>query len=188
MNDQFPNPNPTGEETVQIPRSRVFVLVDGTFVVRWSEKRVQELESGTYRTYNKWDFGAPITDYELQQLLNVGLVEYFDQESVTLQPLPEYRNNNPMTAWEANRIRSYYLNTRLPGSLLDDVVDLLEEMGLSAGFDARVRDDFVVLRGSRGLSFSKFDEAEKARLLLAQRAPDAFANTVIAFIETTRKH
>jgi len=178
----------TEGETVSVPRSRVFVLVDGTFVVRWNDNHVQELESGLYRAYEKKDFGAPITDYELQQLKKVGLVENYDKDCVLLQPLPESRNNNPVSPWETNRIRSYYLHTTLPGKRLPDIVALLDELGLSTDFDAWVRDDFVVLRGRKGISFLKFDDAEKARLLLLQKAPEAFGNTVIAFIETTKKN
>jgi hypothetical protein len=54
-------------------------------------------------------------------------------------------------------------------------------------FYARVRDDFVMLWGNRGVSFRKFDEAEKARFLLINKAPEVFGGVVVAFIETTKK-
>lgn len=174
-------------EDAVIPRSRVFVLLDGTFVVRWSENRVQELESGHYRVFEKRDFGAPITDYELNQLKNAGLVERYDKEVVWLTSLPDRDAFSTLSTWEQQRIRSYYVNTTLPGSVLHDVEDLLEEIGLADTFTARLRDDFVVLWGAKGLSFHKFDDAEKARVLLVERAPDAFTYAVVAFIETTRR-
>jgi len=174
------------DERSIIPRTRLFVLLDGTFVVRWSENRVQELDSHQYRTYDSHQFGAPITDYELNQLKEAGLVDAFDEENVWLHPLPEQSIIFEMTEWEQNRIRSFYLNTTLPGSLLSDVVDLLEDLELSDQFQVRVRDDFVVLWRSKGKAFSKFDDAERARLLLAEKAPEAFENTVVAFIETSR--
>jgi hypothetical protein len=169
-----------------IPRNLLFVLADGTFVVRWSENRVQELQSHQYRTYDKGDFGALITDYELNQLKDAGLIEDFDDDNVWLHPLPEQSDIGALTAWEQNRVRSFYLNTTLPGSLLSDVVDLLEDLGLSDSFQARVRDDFVVLWGSRGIAFQKFDDAEKSRVLLAAKVPEAFENAVVAFVETSR--
>ena len=175
------------DEQTLVPRTRLFVLLDGTFVVRWSENRVQELESGHYRTYSKRDYGAPITDYELNQLKVAGLIEWFDRETVRLCPLPERPEVVAPNVWEQNRIRSYYLNTTLPGSLLQDVIDLLDDLSLSDNFQPRVRDDFVVLWGSKGISFHKFDDVEKARHLLASAAPEAFENTVVAFIETTRR-
>lgn len=172
-----------------IPRTRLFVLIDGTFVVRWSENRVQELQTGHYRVFDRrGDFGAPITDYELKQLKTAGLVEDYDREWVKLSPLPENRmDGEDQTAWEKSRSRSYYLNTTLPGALLQDVADLLEDLGLAETFQPRVRDDFVVLWGSRGLAFHKFDDVEKARNLLASKSPEAFENTVVAFIETDRR-
>lgn len=173
------------DELTVIPRARLFVLLDGTFVVRWSENRVQELESGQYRNYTRRDFGAPITDYELSQLKVAGIVASYDREMVHLHPLPE--RSELSDTWEQKRVRSYYLNTTLPGTLLQDVIDLLEDLELAGSFQARVRDDFVVLWASKGLSFPKFDDVEKARHLLASAAPEAFENTVVAFIETTRR-
>lgn len=174
------------DQEAAIPRSRVFVLLDGTFVVRWSENRVQELETGHYRNYHKREFGAPITDYELNQLKDFGLVDEFDKETVTLCPLPE-RSNVLISTWEQNRTRSYYLNTTLPGTFLQDVERLLASLGLDEEFQARVRDDFVVLWGRKGISFQKFDDVERARLMLLKKAPEAFRNMVVAFIETTRR-
>ncbi len=178
--------NYTDEEITVIPRSRIFVLLDGTFVVRWSENRVQELESHHYRQYEKRDFGAAISDYELNQLKFAGIVREFDKNNVWLHPLPEQSEFSSQTLWEQNRVRSFYLNTTLPGSLLNDVLDLLEDLELSSNFQARVRDDFVVLWGSKGIAFQKFEDAEKARLKLASKAPEAFENTVVAFVETSR--
>ena len=179
--------DPTEQEMVVIPRNHVFVLVDGTFAVRWNDKQIQELESGRYRPFHKKDFGAFITDYELQQLKKAGLIKMFDKERVELCPLPERRERLWVSVWEAHRTRSYYLNTTLPGHLLDDIVQVLSDLGLAGNFVGRVRDNFVVLWSSKGISFAKFDDAEKARALLAAKAPDAFANTVVAFIETTTK-
>ena len=188
MDDNTPIQNNVEEEALTILRNQLFVLVDGTFAVRWSETSVQELESGHYSTYDKKDFGASITDYELEQLKKAGLVEKYGKKQVTLRPLPERQQSKWLSPWEAHRIRSYYLNTTLPESLLQDILELLDELGLVEKYDARARDGFVILRGKKGISFQKFDDAEKARFILSNKAPDTFANTVVAFIETTQKH
>jgi len=167
-----------------IARSRVFVLLDGTFVARWTENRIQELETGQYRQFDKRQFGAPITDYELNQLKIAGLVDAYDKETVWLRALPDRALINP---WEGNRQRSYYLNTTLTGSYAQDVEQVLQELNLADQFQVRVRDDFVVLWGRQGISFQKFDDVERARQMLVTKSPDAFQNAVVAFIETTRR-
>lgn len=174
------------DENPVVPRSRLFVLLDGTFVVRWTENDIQELQTGQYRVYDGDDYGAPITDYELNQLKNAGIVEKYDKDVVWLRIMPEHSQSAHMANWEHARVRSYYLNTTLPGALVSDVEKLLEDLGLSVMFQPRVRDDFVVLWATKGTAFAKFDDAEKARHLLTSKSPEAFMNTVIAFVETTQ--
>lgn len=168
----------------QVPRSRVFVLLDGVFVVRWQHNRVQELLTGQYRNYHRRDFGAPITDFELNQLIDARVVERYDSETIWLCATPETYRTPDMTSWEMNRVRSYYLNTTLPGRLLKDIVDLLDDLELSDEYMPRVRDDFVILWGEQGRAFNRFETAERARERLASRSPEAFSNTVVAFVET----
>jgi hypothetical protein len=187
MNNTKRNQDHIHEEGDALSRSRLFVLLDGTFAVRWTENSVQELGSGHYRAYEKRDFGANITDYELNQLKLAGLVERYDKNHVWLCHLPEHLSSNGVDSWENSRTRSYYLHTTLSGSLLGEVEQVLDELNLFDNFHARVRDDFVMLWGERGVSFRKFDEAEKARFLLASKAPEVFGDAVVAFIETTKK-
>lgn len=170
-----------------IPRNRLFVLTDGTFVVRWGENDVQELESGHYRIFQSKDFDSPITDYELKQLIDAGIVKQFDDKNIWLNELPERNKFDKLATWELSRVRSYYLNTTLPGSLLNEVNNLLNDLGLIRMFQPRIRDDFVVLWGKKGMAFHKVDEAEKAKYVLTSKAPEAFINTVIAFVETDRR-
>jgi hypothetical protein len=176
------------DEDNAVPRSVVFVLMDGTFVVRWSENRVQELETGNYRDYDSHDFGAPITDYELKQLKSAGLVVDYDLDVVWLCTMPDRQDLDWLTSWEQDRARSYYLHTTLPDSMMGAVEDLLEALSLAGSFQARIRDNCVVLWSSEGTSFRKFDEAEKARQLLVTSAPEAFANIVVAFVESPRRN
>ncbi len=168
-----------------IARSRVFVLLDGVFVVKWSDNRVQELLTGQYRHYERRDFGAAITDFELNQLKQAGIVEAFDKDTVLLSPSIERSQFYRMNL--TRRVRSYYLNTKFSGEHLNEIQDQLELLGLDDEFHARTRDDFVIILGREGRSFTDFDEAEEARHLLVDQAPEVFEDTVVAFVETTRR-
>ncbi len=164
-------------------RSRVFVMKDGAFVVRWSETLVQELVNGQYRIFEDDDFGAPITDFELKQLMHVGLVKGFDRDHVHLNALPNKYKESLISLWERERKRSYYLNTLYDSAHVQEVVQCLVEHGLQDEFFVRVRDGFVILWSHQGRSFAKFDDAEKARQMLLGKAPHMFADVVVAFIE-----
>lgn len=167
-----------------ISRSRVFVLLDGAFVVKWSENRVQELLTGQYRNFERRDFGASITDFELNQLKQAGIVENFDKESVWLAVSNEHYQRNSAAS---ERVRSYYLHTTLSGSHHAEVSQALASLGLMDELHTRVRDDFVVILGMQGRSFGSFDEAEQMRLHLVDQSPGVFEETVVAFIETARR-
>lgn len=184
MNEHH-DPNQHSDDTAQLARSRIFVLLDGSFVVKWNENRVQELLTGQYRSYERRDFGASITDFELNQLKQAGIVDSFDKEFVWLSILPEHSVNQ--TFGTDTRVRSYYLHTTLNGNLRSDVEKSLERLGLDDDLHVRTRDDFVVILGKQGRAFANFDEAEEMRLLLVDQAPEVFQETVVAFIETTRR-
>lgn len=95
-----------------ILRVRVFVLADGTSVVQWDEKRVQELLSGQYRHYDhQRDFGHAITDYELNILKSNGRVEHYTQKFVWLFPLPEAGRYQRKVLDGLSKTRGYYLTT-----------------------------------------------------------------------------
>jgi hypothetical protein len=173
------------ETNSSIPRSRIFVLLDGHFVVKWSDNRVQELLTGQYRPYDSRDIAAAITDFELNQLRQAGIVTDFDAENVWIAVLPE--RAQPARMADKPRVRSYYLNTILSGERLTQVEDQLMQLGLEDEFHARNRDDFVIILGRQGRSFGNFDEAEEARHLLADQSPELFQESVVAFVETTRR-
>lgn len=175
--------NENHDDTAQIARTRLFVLLDGSFVVKWSENRVQELLTGQYRSFERRDFGAAITDFELNQLRQAGIVRAFDKDYVWLSVTPEYSQHPSPKP----RVRSYYLHTTLPGSRQAEVAAVLQRLGLDDDLHARTRDDFVVILGQQGRAFVSFDEAEEIRLLLVDQAAPVFEETVVAFIETTRR-
>ena len=170
-----------------VPRETVFILADGTFVVQWDEKQVQDLLSGQYRVFNDDDYGHSITDYELNQLKAAGRVEHYNRQYVWLFALPEVgRFSHGVREYKSpdRRVRVYYLNTTLPNTQLATVNQVLSEKGLDAHFLARSRGDLVAILGRNGIPFRHLKEAERAQKQLIHTAPDTFRHTAIAFVET----
>ncbi len=169
-----------------IPRYQVFTLADGTFVVQWEDKRVQELLTGQYREFDyRQDFGHAITNYELAQLRASGRVEHFNRQFVWLFPLPEAsRFGRRRILGRGNRIRAYYLTTTLPKSQLESTRTLLTSLNLDKRYIGRLRDGQVVVLDDNGVPFRTLDEAENAQKEIQNAAPQALTNLSIAFIET----
>src|SRR6187551_2881135 len=112
----------TEQDRIPVPRARIFVLRDGTFVVQWEENRVQALLSGRYHAYSDDQFGTSINDYELHQLKNSGVVDDYDEELVYLAPSISANASTPN--------RSFYLNTTLHKSQMESVRVALEQQNL----------------------------------------------------------
>lgn len=160
-------------EPILVPRGRVFVLTDGTFVVQWEEERVQSLLTGRYVHYAESDYGNAITDYELNQLMETGIVEGYEEEWVYISQIPTTVASS----------RSYYLNTTLPKKDDSRVAEALQRHGVADQFAVRIQEIFVIIRRNMGMPYRSFDEAERARELLVELDPDLFAKTVVAFVE-----
>lgn len=163
------------QEKIPVPRNRIFVLSDGMFVVQWEENRVQDLLSGRYYPYSDTHFGNAITDYELGQLHNSGIVEDFDEELVYLSHTVNTSPHAPL--------RTYYLNTTLPKKQMAQVRQALDSMNMLGRFSVRVQEIFVIIRGPSGVAFNNFDDAERAREILVEQIPELLADTVVAFVE-----
>lgn len=162
-------------DALPIPRRRIFVLNDGQFVVQWEEHRVQSLNNGRYYSYDEANYGAPISDYELNQLMHSGRVSDYDDKLVylSLQPMDPAKQST----------RAYYLNTRLPKTKLALVTDALDDAGVAGHYSVRMQEIFVIIRDAKGLPFRNFDDAERAREELANCCPDVLDKLVVAFIE-----
>lgn len=167
--------NETTQENVPIPRKRLFVLTDGRFVIQWEENRVQDLLSGRYTQFGDADFGNAITDYELNQLKNSGIVAEYDEHLVYLQPDISTAVTTPG--------RTYYLNTTLHKSQVEAVNNTLERGEFDHKFSVRVQEIFVIIRGPSGTAFQDFDDAERAREILVEYDAELLGNTVVAFVE-----
>lgn len=171
-----------------ISRQQVFTLADGSYVVQWEDKRVQELMSGKYREFDyRADFGHPITDYELKQLRTNGRVEHYNRNYVWLYPLPESgRFGQRRVLGRGNRIRAFYLSTPFTKTQLPNIQTVLGEMGVSDQLSARTRDEVVVILGKGGLPFRTPEDAEQAQDVLKTKSPSLFSELVTAFVETSR--
>lgn len=167
----------TDNTSIPIPRNRVFVLSDGTFVVQWEQNSVQILLTGRYRQYNGSDFGNPITNWELGQLKQAGIVTAFDDDFVHLNQQSETN--------QATKKRAYYLNTTLPKEKNTEVQKILQTHNLHHRFSVRIYENYTIIRAEQGRTFHNFDSAESARETLLANAPEIFADTVVAFVEMT---
>ena len=167
--------NYNDQETIPVPRTRIFILDDGTFVVQWEENRVQGLTNGRYYAYQPKRYGSAITDWELNQLSNSGVVDHYDEELVYLSPLPTIAAQIPT--------RSFYLNTTLHKSKMTDVEGFLKENELDDTYSVRVQGIFTIVRGRSGKPFKTFEEAERARESLLEQGPTLLADMVVAFVE-----
>lgn len=163
------------QEKIPVPRQRIFVLEDGRFVIQWEENRVQDLLTGRYSSFTEAQFGAAISDYELNQLIQSDVVESYNADEVFLTP--------DSSATNVKQGRTYYLNTTLPRAQEQAVKDALVSAGLESKFSVRVQSIFVIVRGPNGTAFHDFDEAERARELLLEQVDDILDDTVVAFVE-----
>lgn len=163
------------QDVIPVPRSRVFVMVDGSFVVQWEQNRVQRLVDGRYVPYREDQFGSAIMDYELNQLRNTRLIADYDEEHVYISP---FSNAQVYSG------RTFYLNTTLDKSRYEEVLRAVNDAGLMGSYAVRMQEIFVIIRGASGMPFQSFDEAEKAREVLAARLPELLGDMVVAFMES----
>lgn len=166
------------EDKIPVPRKRLFVLADGRFVIQWEENRVQDLLSGRYSPFSDDDFGNAITDYELNQLQNSGVVADYDDHLIYLQP-------DVSSTVATGPGRTYYLNTTIHKSQVREIREIIAADEHTEDYSVRVQEIFVIIRGHSGIAYQNFDEAERAREYLLETYPDLLGKTVVAFVEVT---
>jgi CheY-like chemotaxis protein len=170
-----------------VPRYQLFSLSDGTYVVQWDEKQVQELFSGEYREFDeRRDYGRVINDHEMAQLMTNGIVEDYNQRFAWLMPLPGPQRFRRILG-EKNRLRAYYLVTEFPQEQTDSVRDVLDATGLTGTYTVKSRDGRVVILGMNGVPFREVELAEDALQTIQRTAPDVFEILMIAFIEANTR-
>ncbi len=165
-------------------RHQVFVLADGTFVVQWDDKRVQELLSGVYREYDHMrDFGHAITEYELKQLRAAGRVEHYNPKYVWLFPLPEVGRFSRREMDRGSRVRGYYLATSLPRTEIQRVRQVVEASGFDTVYKVTSRANLVAILGEYGVPFRTLEDAEAAQAQFEAGADAGLPDTTVAFVE-----
>jgi hypothetical protein len=164
------------QDTLPVPRTRIFVLVDGTFVVQWEQNRVQDLLTGKYHPYSEDKFGSPISDWELNQLQSKGIIQRYDTELVYLSSMPKTLTTTG---------RTFYINTRMSKTNLKELDNLLALADLRDKLSVRSQEYYLIIRGQNGSAFTSYEEATRARELLLKQLPEVASNFVIAFVELT---
>lgn len=155
-------------------RNQVFTLRDGTFVVRWDERLVQELLTGIYRYFDsRRDYGSAISNYQLYQLRISGRVEHFNQRYVWLLPPHQV---GQFGRRRANRPEAFYLAVH--NAPLESVQGIL--VGELGDFTARLLDGEVIILKQNGEMFRELSEAKVAR----RRIGGQLGELTIAFVET----
>ncbi len=169
-------------------RHQVFVLGDGSFVVQWTEAKVQDLLTGEIRGYHFHEFGHPITDYELERLKASGAVESYNRSYVWLFAQPEKGRFEEARTQEhtLHRVRTYYLNTTLLEGQRDVIERFLTAHGLTENFSVRAQDGLLAIFGKDGAPFQQIKDAEAAHRRLLSKDQRLFEAAAVAFIETTR--
>jgi CheY-like chemotaxis protein len=169
-------------------RHQVFVLGDGSFVVQWTEARVQDLLSGDVKSYHYRDFGHPITDYELERLKEAGCVESYNRNYIWLFAQPEKGRFEDARTQEhtLHRVRTYYLNTTLLETQREAIDRFLVAHNLNELYSVRVQDGLLAVFGKDGAPFRQIKDAEDAHRHLVSKEPQLFGAAAVAFIETSR--
>lgn len=72
-----------------ISREWVCMMIDGVPVIDWGDGRAQDLYTGDFRPYKDAEYSHPITDQELDVLINAGRVADYDVQTVFVNNLPE---------------------------------------------------------------------------------------------------
>lgn len=170
-----------------VPRHYVFVLQDGTFVIQWAEKRVQDILTGKILPFSYTvDFGHAITDGELHKLKIAGRVEHFTRRYVWIYALPERgRYDRPLTTLDraAEQVRVYYIATTLPEAELETVVTLLPTLNLTHEVKVSVREHTLAIVGSTIQPFTNIQDAEEVLQELRQADPGRFSGASIGVME-----
>lgn len=149
--------------TTTIPRSSIFTLEDGTWVVQRGVDRVQELLTRQDRVFSSLDMSFEITDNELDALCDKGIIEQYDDFFVWLKrDLAEaslHENSLGVTTY-------YYVQTDLSSDQAPIVQSRLANTGLANRYEVSTRSGKIIIMCLYGEPFSLFSSAEDAQILL----------------------
>lgn len=169
-----------------LARYQLFTLADGSYVIQWDDKQVQELMTGRFREFEyRRDFGHAITDYELKQLKSAGRVEHFNRNYVWVFALPQLARYSVQR--DVERQRAYYLSTTLKGDRLSALQALINESALADAVQLAVRHNTVVITGKDGARFSELHKAEQLQAALVAQLPELSAELTVAYDEINQR-
>lgn len=147
-----------------IPRSSIFSLEDGTWVVQRGVDRVQELLTGKEISFSSLDISFEITDPELDILQAQGLISQYDEAFVWLT---NELADTSLSSAPLGSTTHYFVRTDLDSHQLDTVRAQLESTGLSDRYDVAARFGKVVIMQLYEEPFPLLSHAEDAQTLLA---------------------
>ena len=149
--------------SITVPRSNVFTLEDGTWVVQRGVDRVQELITGTMRRFSSMDTGYEITDTELDILSAQGIITQYDNFFVWLShDLVDSTLNDDVFG----NMTVYSVRTDLDIEFLPELVNYLQSSGLADRYTAVERLGEIILLNRYEEPFLRLSSAENAQTLL----------------------
>lgn len=150
--------------TRAVPRSTIFTLEDGSWVVQRGVDQVQDMLSGQMRRFSSMDSSYEITDLELEMMEAQGLISQYDSFFVWLTgPLADFR---PSEA-KLGSITYYCVTSDLSLDERDVIEDYLENAGLSDRYTIGERFGLMTILGPHEEPFLRLSSAENAQTLLS---------------------
>ncbi len=149
--------------SITVPRSNVFTLEDGAWVVQRGVDRVQDLISGQARRFSSMDTSFEITDLELDLLKAQGIISQYDNFFVWLgEDLINFSQGDDTFG----TMTVYSVVTDLSLDALADIQNYLGTAGLSDRYVAVERFGQIVVLGAYEEPFLRLSNAENAQTLL----------------------
>ena len=147
-----------------VPRSSIFTLEDGTWVVQRGIDKVQDLLSGQVRRFSSMDTSYEITDTELDILLAQGVITQFDNFFVWISSeLMDYTLNDA----DFGKAIYYAVSTTIGTYDLATVQQYLITTGLSDRYTVVQRKDKIMILAAYEEPFLRLSSAENAQTLLS---------------------
>ena len=157
-----------------VPRHLIFLLNHGEVVIQRGANVVEALLTGEQHTFSDFDRNHEVTDFELQNLKDRGLLVAFDRMTVWLSP--ERQSNSGM-------LQYYYLDTKLLPPYLTMVQNLLKIAALSGLYHAQTLMGKVAIMQPGGEPFSSLSDVESALTLVTQALNDHMIDVSIETME-----
>lgn len=168
-----------------VPRSNVFTLEDGTWVVQRGIDQVQELLSGKIRRFSSMDTSYEITDTELDILMAQGIITQYDNFFVWLSP---ELIDQTLTEEDFGKATYYSLSTDLNELDLPSVLQYLNSAGLSDRYSVVLRQNTIMILSAYEEPFLRLSSAENAQTLLSPYFQSLGASTTIDVYQFEAAH